>query len=82
MDMSVYGESDVESKNRIWIIEKTLDARLKEGFVSDDVIKKYCKDDTECDDYKKTLIDTLIEKGQKISIRLFYYIKANSKRIT
>ena len=74
MDMSVYGEGDVESKNRIWIIEKTLDARLKEGFVSDDVIKKYCKDDTECDDYKKTLIDTLIEKGQKITYEESKYL--------
>ena len=67
IDLSIYKEKDIDILNRIWIITNTLDARLREGFVSDDIIKQYCKDRDDCDDYKNDLIDVLSKKSQKIS---------------
>lgn len=74
LDLTIYKESDIDILNRIWIITTTLDGKLREGFVSDDVVKQYCKDREDCDDYKKDLIDVLTEKGQKITYEESKYL--------
>lgn len=74
LDLSIYKESDIDILNRIWIITNTLEAKLREGLVSDDIIKQYCKDREDCDDYKKSLVDVLIEKGQKITYEESKYL--------
>lgn len=67
IDMGIYKEDEVDILNRIWIIQNTLEAKLREGLVNDDIIRKYCKDRDDCDNYKASLIDILIDKGEKIS---------------
>lgn len=75
IDMNIYKEDkDVDILNRIWIITNTLNAKLKEGFANDDIIKQYCKDREDCDDYKSSLIDILTEKGQKITYEESKYL--------
>ena len=44
LDESIY-EKNENLKARIWVIKKSLEARLKEGFESNNVVKQYCKDD-------------------------------------
>ena len=47
-------------KDRVWIIKKTLHARLKEGYESSsDFLMSYLKDDIECTDYAKDIIDDI-----------------------
>lgn len=75
IDMSIYKENeDIDILNRIWIITKTLDAKLREGFANDEIIKQYCKDREDCDDYKASLIDILTKKGQKITYEESKYL--------
>lgn len=74
LDMSVYKEKEVELKNRIWIIQKSLDGRMREGLVNDAIIQQYCKDSEDCDGYKRDLIDDLVKKGQKITYEESKYL--------
>ena len=55
LDLNVY-ENNPELLNRIWIILKTLDGKLNQGFESNEYMSQYCLDDVECDDYKADLI--------------------------
>ena len=53
-------EDNPSLKDRIWIIKKTLYGRLVEGFESSsEYVMQYCKDDIECTDYAKTIIDDI-----------------------
>lgn len=67
LDLSIYKEGEIELTNRIWIIQTTLRARLKEGLENNETIKIYCKEDPECDDYKAQLIDLLTNDKSSIS---------------
>ena len=45
-------------KDRVWIIQKTLYCRLVEGFESSpNFVMQYCKDDLECTELAKEIID-------------------------
>lgn len=75
IDLSIYKPNDdIDILNRIWIITNTLDAKLREGFANDEIIMQYCKDREDCDDYKKSLIDVLVKKGQKITYEESKYL--------
>lgn len=45
--------------DRIWVIRKSLEAMLKKGFETDDMIKQYCLDSEDCDELKIALIDKI-----------------------
>ena len=74
LDMTIYKETEQELLNRIWIIKNTLDARIKEGLVNDDIIVQYCKDREDCDAYKRSLLDILIPKNKKITYEESKYL--------
>ena len=58
LDLSEYKDNQ-EALNRIWIIKKTLEGKLTQGFESDEYLKQYCLDDIECDDYKASIIESI-----------------------
>lgn len=66
LDMSIY-EKDVELMDRVWLIKTTLEARIKEGFENDEMIKQYCQDKIECDDHIQHIIDNIDTYSKKIS---------------
>ena len=45
LDLSEYKDNQ-EALNRIWIIKKTLEGKLTQGFESDEYLKQYCLDDS------------------------------------
>lgn len=67
LDLTIYTEKDVELTNRIWIIERTLDGLLREGLVQEEFVKNYCKLDSECDDYKASILDQLTTAKRQIN---------------
>ena len=67
LDLTIYTEKDVELTNRIWIIERTLDGLLREGLVQEEFVKNYCKLDSECDDYKASILDQLTSAKRQIN---------------
>lgn len=67
INMSLYKENETDLTNRIWIIQKTLDARLREGLVNDDIIQQYCKDAADSDPYKEDIINATVAKSNKIT---------------
>lgn len=74
LDKTIYTEKEVELTNRIWIIEKTLDALLREGLVQDEVVKNYCKTDSECDDYKASILDQITSAKRQINYEESKYL--------
>lgn len=66
LDYSIYKETEVDLLNRIWIIRNTLDARIKEGLENNEVVKSYCKELPDNDEYKSELLDE-ITSGKQIS---------------
>lgn len=69
LDLSVYEGDDNESQilSLIWIIKKILEARFDVGFTTNEMIKKYCIDDPECDEYRESLINEGIENSKNIT---------------
>lgn len=67
LDYSIYKEDEVELLNRIWIIQKTLEARLKEGLTNDEMVKTYCDEDSECDEYKLELLKIITKDAANLS---------------
>ena len=69
LDLSVYETDDNESQilSLIWIIKKILEARFEGGFTTNEMIKKYCLDDPDCDEYKESLINEGIENSANIT---------------
>ena len=65
LDRDIYEDNDneVEIQNRFWLIEMSLEAILQEGLTNLEMIKQYCFDHPDCNDYiKKTLVDVLLEQ--------------------
>lgn len=58
LDEEVYSDKP-KLNSRIWIIKKSLEAKLKKEFENDDLIKQYCLDDPECDSYTASLINDI-----------------------
>lgn len=52
-------EDNYVLKDRLWIIKKSLYARLVEGFESTPAVMQYCRDDLECTEYAKSIIDDI-----------------------
>ena len=46
-----------KSEDRIWVIRKSLEAKLNEDFENDERIKQYCLDQVDCDSYKAEIIE-------------------------
>ena len=61
LDESMYVDN-TELSSYIWVIQKTLYGRLYEDFVSNDLLKTYCKDQIECDELKRKIIDSIDDK--------------------
>ena len=61
IDESLYDDNK-ELKARIWVIQKTLYGRLYEDFVNNELLKTYCKDQVDCDDLKKSIIENIADK--------------------
>ena len=55
LDMSYYNDNP-ELFNRVWIVKKTLDGKLYQGFESDEFLIQYCLDAPDCDEYKSEII--------------------------
>lgn len=74
MNMDIYKDTELDLLNRIWIIQKTLDARLNEGLVDNNIIRQYCKDLADCDGYKEGLINALTSSNAKITYEESKYL--------
>ena len=61
LDMNYYNDNP-ELYNRVWIIIKTLEGKLYQGFESDDFLTQYCLDAPDCDDYKSDIIHLMRNK--------------------
>ena len=74
LDKEIYTEKEVELTNRIWIIERTLEGYLREGLVQEEVVKNYCKLDSECDDYKASILDQITSQKKQINYEESKYL--------
>ena len=74
IDMTIYSEKEIELTNRIWIIQTTIDAYLREGLVQEDIIKNYCKTNPECDDYKASILDQVTGTKRQINYEESKYL--------
>ena len=74
LDKDIYTEKEVELTNRIWIIERTLEGYLREGLVQEEVVKNYCKLDSECDDYKASILDQVTGAKRQINYEESKYL--------
>jgi replicative DNA helicase len=61
LDMQYYSNNP-ELYNRVWIITKTLEGKLYQGFESDDFLTQYCLDASDCDEYKSDIIKLMCNK--------------------
>ena len=59
LDESVYNDNP-HLQSRLWVIERSLYAKLIEGFETDEFIKQTCFDDVECDAFRKEVLDTIL----------------------
>ena len=64
LDRSIYEDdaNEIEVKNRFWIIEMSLESILTESLTSTEMIKKYCFDNPECNDYIKDTLESILTK--------------------
>lgn len=74
LDLTIYSEKEIELTNRIWIIQTTLEAYLREGIVQEEIIKNYCKTDSECDDYKASILDQVTGTKRQINYEESKYL--------
>jgi replicative DNA helicase len=74
IDQSIYTEKEIALTNRIWIIEHTLEGILREGLVQPDIIKSYCKNDAESDDYKSDILEQLTTQKKQINYEESKYL--------
>jgi hypothetical protein len=56
LDMSIY-EGNEELQSRIWVILNSLKAILKKGFVNNELIKQYCKEQTDATEATNSIVD-------------------------
>ncbi len=66
MDLSIY-EDKPEAMSLIWVIMKTLEARLDEGFVNENSIITYCKESDDIDPVKEKIIDRIDQIRETIN---------------
>lgn len=74
LDLTIYSEKEVELTNRIWIIQTTLEAYLREGIVQEEIIKNYCKMDSEADAYKIDILDQVTGTKRQINYEESKYL--------
>ena len=79
IDLSIY-EDNQEALARIWVIRKSLEAKLIRGFENNSVIKQYCKDDIDSNDLTNEIIDN-IDKLKLSYDETKYLIKAIDDRL-
>lgn len=58
IDYSIY-DKDEESKAKIWVIRKTLEALIIEQFENEDAAFVYCKEHPECDELRNRVLDSI-----------------------
>lgn len=58
---------------RVWLILTTIKGRLEEGFENDENLMQYCFDQSDCDEFKKKTLETILET-KKISYEESKYI--------
>ena len=68
-----YYEGNPELQTRIWIIQTTLKGRLEEGLENDEILKQYCIDRPDCDEFKEKTLNEIIE-NKKITYEESKYI--------
>ena len=56
LDMELY-QDEPALMSRVWVISKTSEMLLKREMTNPDFLKVQLKDDTECDEYKESIID-------------------------
>ena len=52
-------ENDIELSSRVWIIKTITNVLLKEGFVNNDSIINFCREQIDCDEFKSKLLDRI-----------------------
>lgn len=58
IDDDIYsGKPNLE--DRIWVIRKTLEAKLREDFETDNMIMQYCLDQPDCDSLKRDVVNNI-----------------------
>lgn len=65
LDESTYVDNPA-LETRVWIIKKTLEGKLIDGFDNSENLQQYCKNDLECDEYKSQTLDDILQ-NKKIS---------------
>ena len=58
LDMDLY-EKNEDSKARIWVIVKSLQARICDGFESDEMVKQYCKEASDATELTDQIIENI-----------------------
>ena len=79
LDYSVY-DKDEESKSRIWVIKKSLEAKLIQGMDNDIAVKMYCKEDPD----STALTDAVVDGIEKLKLshdEIKFLIKAIDDRL-
>lgn len=61
LDESMY-EDNPELSSTIWVIRKTLHARLYQDLVNEHFLKTYCLDQLDCDELKKRIIESIDDR--------------------
>ena len=61
LDESMY-EDNPELSSIIWVIRKTLHARLYQDLVNEHFLKTYCLDQLDCDELKKRIIESIDDR--------------------
>lgn len=81
LDDKLY-EKDAELYKRVWVIRKSLEARLIEGFENDTMIRQYCINHVEADEMTNYIIDNIDRyKKQLTHEESRYLIKAIDDRL-
>ena len=81
LDDDLYNK-DIELVKRVWVIRKSLEARLKEGFENESMIKQYCINHMEADDMTNAIINNIdIYKKQITHDEIKYLIKMIDDRL-
>lgn len=79
IDDSIY-ENNEPAKARIWVIRKTLEAKLTHGFENEEVIKTYCKEHSESTELTNFIVDS-IGKTKLSYDEVRYLIKCIDDRV-
>lgn len=81
LDDTLY-ERDIELERRVWVIRKSLEARLVQGFENEIMIKQYCLDHVESDDMSNHIVNNIDKYKKQITHEeTRYLIKAIDDRL-